>query len=477
MGLASRRNWVWSAFALVGCGTAEPTEARTDPDPGATSGVRTTGDTRSSTGSSEAASGGGTTVTGGSSGADDGPTLETGTSETTGEVSPSDCDRLDAFVEELEQTPAETVPDAVDAFVREAQYAEHGLPLRCEDRVVFVAVAPGALSIAGDFNDWKPEPMTRPVEGASLLVLEAIVEEPGGLYKLVDGEVFVADPQARRYGWDRFGEFSMIDANPGQSHHERWPGFSEAVEPLQPRTVRVYVPAAANAEEDVSVLVMHDGQNLFSPDANLGGWRASQTAESMIVQGEIEPVLIVAVDNTPARFEEYTHVADDIGGGPIGGQADDYADFVVEGVLPFIAERYPTRPGPENTAVLGSSLGGLVSLHLAHRHPEVFGSVGSMSGTLGWGTIGLGNETMIERYADAVPAGLVVYVDSGGAGPCPGGGSDNYCENVAFSDVVRSLGWVDEEDLFYRWEPGAAHNEAAWASRFGIALAVLSSGL
>lgn len=203
----------------------------------------------------------------------------------------------------------------------------------------------------------------------------------------MDGELFLADPLARRYGWDRFGEFSLIDADPGQSHHERWPTFSEAVEPLQPRTVRVYVPAAANAAEDVAVLVMQDGQKMFSPEANIGGWQASQTAELMIAQGEIDPVLIVAIDNTPARFEEYTHVADDIGGGPIGGQADDYADFVVEGVLPFIADRYPTRVGPENTAVLGSSLGGLVSLHLAHRHPEVFGSVGSMSGTLGWGTI------------------------------------------------------------------------------------------
>lgn len=472
-----RRNWVWGAFALLGCGTADPAEAETDANPGTTSGATTSGGTVISTGSSEASSSGGTMTTSVSSGSDEGLTSETEASETTGDPPPSDCDRLDAFVDELEQTPAENVQDATNTFVGDAQYGDHGLPLRCGERVVFVAVAEGSLSVAGDFNDWKPQPMTRPVEGASLLVSEAIVNEPGGLYKLVDGELFLADPLARRYGWDRFGEFSLIDADPGQSHHERWPAFSEAVDPLQPRTVRVYVPAAANAAEDVAVLVMQDGQNLFSPEANLGGWQASQTAELMIAQGEIDPVLIVAIDNTPARFEEYTHVTDDIGGGPIGGQADDYADFVVEGVLPFIADRYPTRVGPENTAVLGSSLGGLVSLHLAHRHPEVFGSVGSMSGTLGWGTIELENQTMIERYADAVPRGLLVYVDSGGAGPCPGGGGDNYCENVAFADVMRSHGWVDDDDLFYGWEPGAAHNEAAWASRFGIALAVLSGGL
>ncbi len=474
MGLASRR-LLWGAFTLLGCGSAGSGEAQNDGSTG-TASEDTRGGTLVTTASSEGSSGvsTGTTQTRGSSGADDGTTGDAEDSGTTGDRPVSDCDLLDAFVQELEQTGPDEAQAAVDLFIRDAQYADHGLPLRCDDRVVFVASAAGPLCVAGDFNDWEPLPMTRPVEGAPLLIADVAVETPGGLYKMVQGELFLADPLARRYGWDRFGEYSLVDADPARSHHERWPGFAEAVEPLQPRTVRVYVPAAANASQDVAVLVMHDGQNLFSPDASFGGWRASQTAESMIADAEIDPVLIVAIDNTPARFEEYTHVTDDIGGGPIGGQADDYADFVVEGVLPFIQARYPTLTGPGNTAVLGSSLGGLVSLHLAARHPDVFGAAGSMSGTLGWGTFGLDNETMIERYAAAAPAGLLVYLDSGGAGPCPGGNGDNYCENVAFADVLRSQGWVDEDDLFYRWDPGARHNEAAWASRFGIALGVLS---
>ncbi len=471
MGLAVRRVCVWSAFALLGCGSAEPAGVETAGSSSATSEESSTGGASTIGASSEASSDGGPTS--GSSSSEGGSTSDTEESGTTGEGPRTDCDRLDAFVDELARTPPEMIPTEIDTFIRDAQYGEHGLPLRCDDRVVFVAVGSGPLSVAGDFNDWRPQPMTQPVEGAPLLVAEVAVDQSAGLYKLVDEELFVADPLARRYGWDRFGEFSLVDADPQRSHHERWPAFSDAAPPLQPRTVRVYVPAAANAAENVSVLVMHDGQNLFAPDASFGGWRASQTAELMITQAEIEPVLIVAIDNTPSRFEEYTHVADDIGSGPVGGQADDYADFVVDGVLPFIEQRYPTRLGPANTAVLGSSLGGLVSLHLAHRHPEVFGAVGSMSGTLGWGTFGLDNETMIERFADAAPSGLVVYVDSGGAGPCPGGSGDNYCENVAFADVMRSQGWVDEDDLFYRWDPSAPHNEAAWASRFGIALRLL----
>ena len=181
-------------------------------------------------------------------------------------------------------------------------------------------------------------------------------------------------------------------------------------------------------------------------------------------------MLIVAIDNTPARLDEYSHVTDDIGDGPIGGLGDAYADFVVGGVMPFVESRYPVLTGPENTAVLGSSMGGLISLHLAHLHPELFGHVGSMSGTLGWGTFGLDNETMLERYADGAPWGVSVYLDSGGAGPCPAGGTDNYCEAVELAAVLRDQGWMDEIDLYYRWGSGQPHNEAAWASRLPDAL-------
>ncbi|NJK31862.1 MAG: hypothetical protein HC927_05270 [Deltaproteobacteria bacterium] len=70
------------------------------------------------------------------------------------------------------------------------------------------------------------------------------------------------------------------------------------------------------------------------------------------------------------------------------------------------------------------------------------------------------------------PIGLRIYLDSGGdpGFGCPGDGSDNYCGNVEFADMLRGVGWVDEVDLFYRWDEGAPHNEAAWASRLLPAL-------
>lgn len=462
---ALSRAAVMVALPLVGCGTLVDETDVEDTQGGSTG---TSGVTNDPTRAGEE-----TTTSGSSSDATTEPIRESSSSDgdsTSGGSSPNDCDRLDAFVRELEGIDPMDAPARVDAFVHEMQYTEHGLPLRCDARVIFIGTEP--RTVAGDFNGWDPDAlsMTQPVEGAPLWLAEADVDAPGGLYKFVSEGEFFADPSARRYGWDEFGEYSQIDADESRAHHERWPMFSDAVAPLQPRTVRVFVPAAANGGREVPVLYMHDGQNVFSPDASFGGWQTSVAANGLIEDGAIEPLLVVAIDNTPARLEEYSHVQDNLGDGPIGGLADDYADFVVDGVIPFIEGRYVVRTGPQNTAVLGSSMGGLVSLHLGHRHPDVFGFVGSMSGTLLWGTFGLRNETMIDRYAAGPPRGTTFYIDSGGTGPCPGGGSDNYCENVAFVDVLRGFGWADETDLFYRWTEFAPHNEAAWAQRVPDAL-------
>ena len=71
-------------------------------------------------------------------------------------------------------------------------------------------------------------------------------------------------------------------------------------------------------------------------------------------------MLVVAIDNTIDRFDDYTHVPDDVGyGGTIGGEGDRYADFVEEVVRPHIEATYGA---PGAVGVMGSSLGGLISL-------------------------------------------------------------------------------------------------------------------
>jgi pimeloyl-ACP methyl ester carboxylesterase len=395
----------------------------------------------------------------------------------------ADCDTLTELVAALPRFDAATQASMIDEAVHALSYGDHGFPAVQGDTLCVAHVgAPGqTLSVAGDFNAWAPGEyvLDEPVDGFYFAAIE-LTAPPEGLYKLVgDGDVFFADPLARRFGWDEFGEYSQVDALADRGHHERWPAFDDSVGALSPRTVTVYLPAGALTEADVPVLYMHDGQNLFSPDAFFGGWRVSETLEAAIGDGTLGTMIVVGIDNTPDRFDEYTPVGDVLDGQAVGGRAEEYADFVVDGVLPFIEARYPVATAPQDVATMGSSLGGLVALYIGLRHPDRFGHVASMSGTVDWGTLGASNPTIDAAYVGDPPTGLNVYLDTGGGpgGGCPGGGADNYCGNVRMADGLRALGWTDEADLFYRWESGAPHNEAAWADRLLPALAVWFPGM
>jgi hypothetical protein len=246
-------------------------------------------------------------------------------------------------------------------------------------------------------------------------------------------------------------------------HLERWPRVGDAGAAL--RTLRVWVQPGAT-----HFLYVHDGQNLFDPKASYGGWN---------LQGAAGPsTLVIGIDNTAVRMDEYTHVQDDISGGGtpqiVGGDAAAYADYVQLTVRPFIEARYgsPTRVG-----VMGSSLGGLVSYYEQLRYPTSYDFVASLSGTFGWGSIGLHNPTLIELYGQlsTCPAASL-YLDSGGG---PGSGcvdsdgdgiqddttssSDNYCVTAQLKAVLEGLGCGDR--VHYRWQAGAGHNESSWASR------------
>ena len=369
-----------------------------------------------------------------------------------------------------------------EAELQSIAYSEFGLPLRCADgRTGFVLLQTDAAAptVAGEFNDWDPSALStsQPVDGVPLFVAYAGPGEAlGSAYKFVfEGSDFVADPRARRFDWDEFGEYSITGPRPGSGHHERWPDFDQGIDPLSPRDVTVWVPPDLDPSNPLPVLYLQDGQNLFDPSAPFGGWGASATAADAIQSGSLSPVLLVGIDNTAARFDEYSHTTEDLGNGPVGGSGGDYADFIVDGLKPFVDERYPTRTDRDATGIMGSSMGGLISLYTAWRHPAVFGFAASMSGTLWWGEGGPEGSTIIDLFAADPPSGLGVYLDSGGDPPCPGA-SDNYCAAVQMRDALVNAGWTEGVDLHYVWAPGAAHNEAAWAARFAGALQVWFPG-
>lgn len=328
---------------------------------------------------------------------------------------------------------------------------------------LFVSTNPSLTLLAGDHDGWTGTAMQTD-QGFRWLWLEV---DPGHAYKLTDGAVFEADPWARAYLYDDFGELSLVA--PAVAHLERH--FEVSGAGLLPRFVRVWVPQ----EPATHLLYAHDGQNLFDPGAIFGGWKLDESLPPAM--------MVVAIDNTPDRMAEYTHVPDDLGGGALGGKADDHAQMLETVVRPLVAQHYGE---PATLGVMGSSLGGLVSLYVASQNPLDYTFAASLSGTMGWGSIGNGvtNTTMIDLWASLGHQPTALYVDSGGGGTCvdadqdgiedDGNDSDNYCVNKQLEATLLSVGYQADLDFWHWHEPGAPHNEVAWSQRVWRPLSIFA---
>src|SRR5258708_2734333 len=171
------------------------------------------------------------------------------------------------------------------------------------------------------------------------------------------------------------------------------------------RDVLVYLPPGhAAGHQRFPVLYMHDGQNLFDRGMAFGGneWQVDETLEALSAEGL--GAIVVGLPNAgEARVPEYSPFP---GFGPARGDA--YLAFIIETVKPLIDAAFRTLPKREHTGILGSSMGGLISLYAFFRHPQVFGLAGGMSPAL-WYTRGA-IYTYI-RQAPFVPRKL--YLDNG----------------------------------------------------------------
>ena len=225
-------------------------------------------------------------------------------------------------------------------------------------------------SLAGEFNDWTPAAMT---DAGTFYWAEVDISQPSGLlYKFVAGDsAYSADPNARSYGYDSNGQFSYVAPPDAAWRLDRWDVSGTDV---LDRGLRIYVPPGAGPWP---VLYMHDGQNLFDPGAPWGGWRM-QEAVTKVGQD----VLIVGIENTAERLEEYGHTDDSISGTEYPSKNTAYETLVSDVVRPMIEGQYPTT---SLRGIMGSSMGGVASLSLGRSGDYAF--VGSLIGHVGMGLV------------------------------------------------------------------------------------------
>jgi predicted alpha/beta superfamily hydrolase len=208
--------------------------------------------------------------------------------------------------------------------------------------------------------------------------------------------------------------------------------------------IRVYVPPGydENTLKCYPVLYMHDGTNLFFGNEAFGGseWRVDENVELLHSMNLIDKVIVVGV-YAKDRMYEYTKPG-----------YEHYGNFMVNELKPFIDSKLRTLKDPRNTAVMGSSLGGVVSFFLGFQYPHVFGKAACLSSTFGY------RDDLMERVAAEPKKDVRFYIDSGWP-------EDNYENTAAMRDQLLASGYEYGRDMMHFAFPGDLHNESSWAAR------------
>lgn len=240
------------------------------------------------------------------------------------------------------------------------------------------------------------------------------------------------------------------------------------------RDVLVYLPAGhGQSDQRYPVIYMHDGQNLFDAHTSFAGeWRVDETLQELERDG-LAAIVVGLPNMGTQRMTEYSPFVDERRG---GGRGDAYLDFLVQTVKPRIDADFMTQAGRHHTALMGSSMGGLISLYGFFRYPEVFGLVGVMSPSLWFA------QRAIFPYVETAPYNPGrIYMDMGTA---EGGRSTRWrfltplvkgrtcADTRRMKQLLARKGYTGNR-LRYIEEQDAEHNEAAWARRLPDALRFL----
>lgn len=216
--------------------------------------------------------------------------------------------------------------------------------------------------------------------------------------------------------------------------------------------IRVFEPAGyrENSARRYPVLYMQDGQNLFFDQEAFAGrsWHVQDTLQSLEAMNLIESALVVGI-YPEDRMKQYTNPG-----------YDEYGRLIVGDLVPWVDATYRTLPSPKHRCVMGSSLGGVVSFHLAWSHPEVFGATACLSSTFGH------QDDLARRVREESSRPIRIYLDSGWP-------RDNYEVTLGMRNLLLSAGYRNGHDLQHFAFPGARHDEQAWGSRLHLPLQFL----
>ena len=250
-----------------------------------------------------------------------------------------------------------------------------------------------------------------------------------------------------------------------------YPDFSSKY--VKSRNIEVMLPPGYNENQSYDVIYMHDGQNVFNPETAYAGdaWEVDKAMRILIEENKIRPAIVVAIWNTPLRMNEYmpAQPAEESRRRAIAEGwedellSDNYLKFIVSELKPFIDSIYPTLQRRENTFIMGSSMGGLISIYALSEYPNVFGGAACIS--THWPAL---DGVFLDYVKNNLPQpeNHKVYFDHG-----------TETQDVQYETFQQKVDEMIENKGFTRGKnwltlkfDGADHSEKAWQERVHLPL-------
>jgi len=223
------------------------------------------------------------------------------------------------------------------------------------------------------------------------------------------------------------------------------------------RRIWIYLPPDyETGNHSYPVLYMHDGQNIFDASTSyVGEWEVDETLNRLAAQGLPVPIVVGIDHGGTERINEYLPWVNTQYGGGLG---DAYAEFLVSTLKPYVDEHFRTLPERENTGIMGSSMGGLISQYAALKYQNVFGKAGIFSPAY-W----ISDSVWVFTSGLQKQEPMRIYQLMGGAE------GDEYTQGMwNMNDSLASKGF-GENELISKEIPGGTHSESFWRDQFAEA--------
>ncbi|MDP4599652.1 MAG: alpha/beta hydrolase-fold protein [Polaribacter sp.] len=220
------------------------------------------------------------------------------------------------------------------------------------------------------------------------------------------------------------------------------------------RKIWVYLPPNyENSSKKFPVIYMHDAQNLFDNATSYAGeWGIDETLNNLFKKTGKEFIVVGIENSGDQRIDEYTPFKNEKYG---GGKGDFYIDFLVKELKPYIDTNFRTKPDAKNTAIIGSSLGGLISFYGGLKYPKVFGKIGAFS-TSFW----FSDEIYSFAKENGNHKNLKIYFLVGEKE-----GEEMVSDTEKMEKLLLKSGFPSK-NIKTKIVPEGKHNEAFWKSEF-----------